>query len=995
MTAKRFFKIFSVTAVLLLVVTGIFIAVTSIYVLSPRKLTPMVKKQMDEMLICETNIGEIQSTFLSTFPRFGVKINDFLMLNPVQGAPSDTLINLEELTAVIDLAAFWKKNNLIVSKFILKKGQLNIFTDSLGNSNLQVLADTIASEETEKSKSGFGVVNLDNIELKEVDIRYHDHSMQLYSIIHGLDAKLSGVMANDSLQGNLLIDNSVVDLTYDNAKYLQKARISMDLPLQMQLSRQKLELNQGRLTLDDIELLLNGSIENDTLQQRIITNIEYALESWPVDKLIALASPFYHQPGLSASGYITSRGTISGEYSDKQMPLMDIELSLQQGGIVYPEVDLPLRNIFADFRIHSDFQDATSFVRIENFKAETDSSTFSFKGEVDRLFTDIRCQLQADANLQLAELSKLLPAEMKTRLSGKIQTSLTTDFTMAQLNRQQWNQMKLSGSANVSQLDVVYDTISLQAEATQLQVKIPNSKAPDKSRNFAFAKIITKKLSSEQMSGYVGYLQDASIDVEISDPGSNFDMPFTRILFKIDSLAAKTDSVQVAIAHPAGALIYRPAQKVGEKPSIKMDYQSNKLATIYGLHTLEVDNINLQAEIENDTVPEDIFQQWLVQGFLDLDHGAIAIANLSHPIDLPSITIQFDPQYLDIEESHVIIDESDFQLNGKLNNLLSYFRGDSILRGKFNFISDKTNISQLMKLTSGIGHEQDVNVEHKPARDLDDGEEGPYMVPKGVDFLLTTNIKEATYGIDTASNISGKLRINDGIMLLDEYTLATTAAKMQLSAMYKTPRKNHLYLGLDYHMLEVEIEQLLKTIPDIDSLMPMLRSFGGKGEFHLAVETYLDSMYNLKQSTLRGAASIKGQDLVLMDGETFGEIAKKLKFNKKTENRVDSLSAEFTIFRNEIDIYPFLLVMDKYKAVVAGRHNFDLSFDYHISVVDCPLPIKLGIDVRGTIDDLEYSLAKCRYKEFYRPSSRKVVENKQLELRQMIRESLLQDLILN
>jgi hypothetical protein len=147
-------------------------------------------------------------------------------------------------------------------------------------------------------------------------------------------------------------------------------------------------------------------------------------------------------------------------------------------------------------------------------------------------------------------------------------------------------------------------------------------------------------------------------------------------------------------------------------------------------------------------------------------------------------------------------------------------------------------------------------------------------------------------------------------------------------------------------------------------------------------------MYNVKKSTLRGASSIKGNNLTLMDGETFTEIAKKLMFSKKTQNRVDSLSAEFTIFRNEIDIFPFLMVMDKYKAVIAGRHNFDLTFDYHISVVDSPLPVKLGLDIKGNMDDYSVGLAKCRYAELYRPASRKAVESKQLELRKMIRDML-------
>ena len=160
----------------------------------------------------------------------------------------------------------------------------------------------------------------------------------------------------------------------------------------------------------------------------------------------------------------------------------------------------------------------------------------------------------------------------------------------------------------------------------------------------------------------------------------------------------------------------------------------------------------------------------------------------------------------------------------------------------------------------------------------------------------------------------------------------------------------------------------------------------------MAAETYLDSLYNPKKSTIRGAASVRGQNLVLMDGETFSEIAKTLKFSKQTFNKVDSLAAEFTVFKQEIDVYPFLIVMDKYKGVVAGRHNMDMSFDYHISVVDSPLPFKLGIDIAGTLDDLKYRLAKCRYAELYRPAARGEVQNRQLELRRMIREALTQGL---
>jgi hypothetical protein len=346
--------------------------------------------------------------------------------------------------------------------------------------------------------------------------------------------------------------------------------------------------------------------------------------------------------------------------------------------------------------------------------------------------------------------------------------------------------------------------------------------------------------------------------------------------------------------------------------------------------------------------------------------------------------MNFDPEVFHIKESKLKIDHSDFSLSGTLRNVLSYFRKDSLLRGNFDFVSTHTDVVQLMNLTSGIGEES------KDSLAASSG--GPYMVPKGMDLLLNVNIGSASFGTGTATMIKGGVQVKDGLRVLDDFDFITPAARMQLTTLYRTPRKNHLFMGLECHMQDIEIEELLKMVPDIDSMMPMLRSFKGKGEYHMAVETYLDSLYNPKKSTIRGAASIKGQDLVLMDGQTFSEIAKTLKFNKHTFNKVDSLSAEFTVFKQEIDVYPFLIVMDKYKGVVAGRHNMDLTFDYHISVVDSPLPLKFGIDIKGTMDDMNYGLAKCRYGQFYRPSARFEVQNRQLELRKMIREALMKTL---
>jgi hypothetical protein len=548
--------------------------------------------------------------------------------------------------------------------------------------------------------------------------------------------------------------------------------------------------------------------------------------------------------------------------------------------------------------------------------------------------------------------------------------------------------MKLSGSVTLSDFDVKYDSISLKTDRSKIDFALPNNKPLSKNTCFVFASIISDNIVAGKLASYSASLKKSSLILETSDIRDTTRIPDLICSFSMDSMSAGMHDMAISIVAPNGKVLLSPRSGNPDQLHINLSYKSGELKTAMGKNTAIVNNISTALDISNDNTQKDIFLQWLVKGYVDINQGLVTLSELTNPIEIPSVKMDFDPETFSIKESSMKIGKSDFRLTGNLNNVLSYFRGDSILRGKFNFISNKTDVAQLMALTSGIGTNDSASVNKHENRTVDTASTGPYIVPKKIDVILNANIKLATIGVDTATNIKGDVRVHDGILLLDGLTFDTPAARMQLTAMYRTPRKNHLYLGIDYRMMDVEISELLTMIPDIDSLMPMLKSFGGRGEFHIAAETYLDSLYNIKKSTLRGAASIQGNNLVLMDGQTFSEIAKTLRFNKKTQNKVDSLSAEFTIFRNEIDVYPFLIVMDKYKAVIAGRHNFDMTFDYHVSVIDCPLPIKLGVDIKGNVDNLSYKLVKCRYAEYFRPTSRHEVESKQLELRNMIHQTL-------
>lgn len=1013
--------IWSVIILILAVILAGGIAVWVVF--TPEKLTPVVRSQASKYLNCESQIGEVELTFFSTFPRFGIKVNRFALINHPQGVPADTLVHAENFVGIVDVLAWWTHSELVLNELQFYNGAVNARIDSLGKTNFDVMkADSTGT--TESTGSSFRFIKLEDVKLDRVNVVYNDQSLKLQTDIRQLTAQLSGKLLSDTIDADVEVTNGVVSLAYDGEHYLRSASVKAKTSLRFIVPKMRIEFAPSEATVNNLNVSFNGSIENQPTQ--MLFDLNYQGKLLPLPEILAFVPSGYQSylKGVEANGSITSEGKIKGAYSDSLMPLMDLHIALQDGTLKYDGFPVPLSQMNGEIDLYSDMtNDETSVVTIKRFSASTPKSSFQTSGTITHFLTDLQCNLNSEGDFELAEFVPMIPASMKISLKGRASGKVASQFSMSQLEKMQLDKTNFSGSVKLTGFDAVYDTIHLQTDDSSIDFALPNPAGLVRGHGFVNALVNAKNIRINTPKSIAAFARNGRLTLEASDIRDTLRIPSATCTFKLDSLSARMDTMQFAVQKPVGQFDLKPrkgsptepevtmnftsgrllasagimkgrmtdarlkAYYLSDKvqPKMKLEYLGNNLHLAMGADSARFAQIDLNADLLNDQSKKDIFQQWRGTGFVKVNQGFVAMSALKYPLEIPSIQMDFTPEAFNIKESKLKIDQSDFSLSGKLNNVMSYFRNDSLLRGNFNFVSNKTDLVQLMQLTSGIGEE-------KPAKQqpetVNPSSTGPYMVPKGMDVQLNVEVASANYGSGTARDIKGQLRVKDGLLILDDMRFVTPAAKMKLTTMYRTPRKNHLYMGLDFHMTEVEIAELLKMIPDVDTIMPMLRSFSGKGEFHMAAETYLDSLYNLKPSTIRGAASIRGTDLVLMDGETFSEIAKTLKFSKKTFNKVDSLAAEFTIFKKEIDIYPFLIVMDKYKGVVAGRHNMDMSFDYHISVVDSPLPIKLGIDITGTLDDLKYRLAKCRYAEMYRPAARGEVQNKQLELRRLIRDAL-------
>ncbi len=146
---------------------------------------------------------------------------------------------------------------------------------------------------------------------------------------------------------------------------------------------------------------------------------------------------------------------------------------------------------------------------------------------------------------------------------------------------------------------------------------------------------------------------------------------------------------------------------------------------------------------------------------------------------------------------------------------------------------------------------------------------------------------------------------------------------------------------------------------------------------------------NILLPTLNAACHLEGDSLVLMDGETFAEISKMLMFKNKKRNLIDHISAEVLVRDSQVEVFPFVVEIDRYRAAVSGVHKMDLTFNYHISVLKSPIPFRLGIDIFGNLDDFDFRITRARYKSANLPTRVALIEDTRVNLRNYLREVFL------
>ena len=976
----------------------IALSIACYLIFTPARLTAIAHQVADQYVTCEYELDEVELTYFSTFPYFGVSVKDVCLINPMEGAQSDTLVAVPELLVSLKLIDAIH-GNICIKRFHLRDATADIYIAADGTTNFDVFKSE-DDEEEEEDEGGWQLKSVRWEEDLKVSARHLSFVDEKDTIAASLD-EASIVLASqnrDDLDGARLdLSAQHVCATVKGEEYAQDLELRLHLPVYYK-NLEHVYIDKAKLQVNDFGLLLDGEAGTPDLSSGVYTcDATVSTDgAWQIQEILALVPERFKASlkDIKVDGLMALEANVKGTYADSIMPILTAHLDIKEGKGAYKPLPYTVRDLQLDADARLDLnKQQPSTVTINKLSAKTKESRIAAKGKVEDLLEDMLLDLHLDIDANLPDFAYFMPKEMD--LKGQTKGKANAKIRLSDLSEMRLEKGTIDADLTLTDIAYTMDSMEATLPYTKAKVFIPNKNPSRKSVNWACVDLDTKQVDFSMDTTINAALGASLIRIEVANVLNNEQDYFASI--HTASLDGRFEDIHADLTN-AELEAYLAG---GKKMSAKI--QTDALQAEMGEELMaKTEALRIEAAARYKAGEENILLQWNPRLTIHLKNGEVRMPErLPEPVYIPSIEFAYSNKAMNIANSRIELGNSDLNIKGNVRHIGGWFRHKKILEGELDIVSDHCDANQLMAWFSADeetsqesgAESQESKAESQeeltstPEQNTPDStkEMEPFMVPLDVDLALNTNLKEVEIFNQVAKDLKGGIFMQEGNLILDEVGFVCRAAKLQLTAMYRSPRRNHLYLGMDYHMVDVDIDELLTMIPNLEEMVPMLSSFKGAAEFHLAAETYLNSQYQPKMSTLRGAASLTGKDLVVLDGETFDKISKLLLFSKKTENKIDSINAELTIYKNQIDVYPLCVQMDNYMVALGGRHNTNMTFDYDINVLS---PIYLGVKVSGSMDDLQIKLAKCKFAQDFKPHWYQKVDNQSRELRERIKQSM-------
>ncbi len=588
MNRKKIIKRVSIGfGVFLIIALAALIAIPFIF---KDEIVTAIKQGVNETLNARVDFRDVDLSLIRSFPNLSVRIEDYTVTGIDEFEGVD-LVRGEGFTLNMSFWSIWNfgKEALEIKSVHLSKPEIKVIVLSNGKANYDIMKPTEDTTELQY------VVKLKKYSLSDGDLVYDDRSLDFY--LKAAEVNHSGVgdFTQDIFDLITETDIGKLDVSYGGLTYVKKAKAFADVAINIDLPNMKYTLEENEFTINDLILKMDGWIAMPA--DDIEMDLSFHAPQSDFKSLLSVVPNAYVKgyDDVKAEGTFEANGTAKGTYSDspETWPALQINLSIANGNVKYPDLPLGISGINTSLTVNSPSSNLDQlYVDVSKFSLKIGSNPIEGYFKLKTPISDPDVDTKIKGVLNLEELSRAFPMEGVTTLNGMMAADVLIKTRMSVIDRADYANVNMNGNVKIDNLNYVAEGMppvrvnKLQMDFSPKNVKMANFdvKLGQSDLNGSgvidnllayFSPDATMKGSFILRSNYFNaseWMPEESNEVQPSGPPVVFEEPFNRFDLTLDAIANKVDYTEYKLENlvargnltPSRMTVNQLSGKIGE-----------------------------------------------------------------------------------------------------------------------------------------------------------------------------------------------------------------------------------------------------------------------------------------------------------------------------------------------------------------------------------------------------------------------------------------------
>ena len=301
---------------------------------------------------------------------------------------------------------------------------------------------------------------------------------------------------------------------------------------------------------------------------------------------------------------------------------------------------------------------------------------------------------------------------------------------------------------------------------------------------------------------------------------------------------------------------------------------------------------------------------------------------------------EFSPAYAALTGASLKIGEnSDFQINGRLENYIPYLFKDETIKGNLVLRSNMVDASEILSKIIADTTE----IEDTTALAL-------IRIPQNIDFDFNALIHQFRYDKIKAGNVKGHILVKDGILSIRETGMNILGGLVTMNADYDTRDTLKPVMKADFSIQGIGVKDGFNTFNTIKKLAPAAQGVDGKVNLKLNYESLLGSNMMPLIKTISGGGKLQSDRITLVESAAYDKMKELLKLGENYTNTFRDLNVSFNIRAGRVYVDPFDVKAGNIRMNISGDQGIDQTMNYFIKT-EIPRS-ELGGSVNSFIDGI-------------------------------------------